>query len=223
MGALERARLAGRGRLGGGGARQPACRIPVERGTRRRRGGDRHRGARRAHGLLGAAVRNAGLGRGPARARGRGRRPPSPPPVHGRGLRVLRGPGRGCARERAPSDRVGGRLPLRRVRARVRVVHRGPRQRVLRRPRSLHRAHRNGGRALRKRSGLRPGRLRRRPPVVRPHRGGARAHRGVGRRGTIARQPVLDLVRALDRGDGVLEGGRTPRVRSVGRRRRLRA
>ena len=31
MGALERARVARRGRLGGGGARQPACRIPVER------------------------------------------------------------------------------------------------------------------------------------------------------------------------------------------------
>ncbi len=67
MGALERARLARRGRLGGGGARQPAVRIPVERGTRRARGGHRHRRARRAHGLLGAAVRDAGLGRGPAR------------------------------------------------------------------------------------------------------------------------------------------------------------
>ena len=39
----------------------------------------------------------------------------------------------------------------------------------------------------------------------------------------VARQPVLDLVRALDRGDGVLEGRRAPRVRGLGRGRRLRA
>ena len=78
-------------------------------------------------------------------------------------------------------------------------------------------------RALRKRSGLRPGLLRRRPPVVRPDRRGARAHRGVGRRRASARQPLLDLLRALDRRHGVLQGGRAPRVRGVGRGRRLRA
>ena len=44
-----------------------------------------------------------------------------------RRLRVLRRTGRGRPRERAPGDRAGDRLPLRRVRARVRVVHRGAR------------------------------------------------------------------------------------------------
>ena len=78
-------------------------------------------------------------------------------------------------------------------------------------------------RAVRKRSRLWPGRLRRRPPVVRPDRGGARARRGIRRRREIARQPVLDLLRALDRRDGVLQGGRAPRVRGLGRGRRLRA
>ena len=67
MGALERSRLARRSRLGRGRAGQPSGRIPVERGTRRPGGGDRHRGPRRAHGLLGAAVRDAGVGRGAAR------------------------------------------------------------------------------------------------------------------------------------------------------------
>ena len=115
MGALERARVARRGRLGGGGARQPTFRISVERGARRAGGGDRHRRACRAHGFLGAVVRNARLGRGAARARSRRRRPPSSPPVHGGWLRVLRGKGGGGARERAPGDRAGGRPPLRRV------------------------------------------------------------------------------------------------------------
>ena len=46
--------------------------------------------------------------------------------------------------------------------------------------------------------------VRRRPPVGGPDRGGAGAHRGVGRRRPIARQPVLDRLRAVDRGDGVL-------------------
>ncbi len=50
----------------------------------------------------------------------------------GRGVRVLRGPGRGGARERAPCDRAGGRPALRRLRARLRVVRRGLGRGVLR-------------------------------------------------------------------------------------------
>ena len=173
--------------------------------TRRPRGRDRHRRARRADGLLGAAVRDARLGRGAARARDRGRRPPPPPPLHRGRLRVLRGTGGGRSRERAPGDRAGGRRPLRRVRARVRLVRRGAGQRVLRRPRSLRRAHRRRSRErYGQRSGLRPRRPTSTASSRRPDRGGTRAHRGVGRRRAIARQPVLDLLRALDRGDGVL-------------------
>ena len=41
------------------------------------------------------------------------------------GYACFAGPGRGRARERAPGDRAGGRRPLRRVRARVRLVRRG--------------------------------------------------------------------------------------------------
>ena len=78
-------------------------------------------------------------------------------------------------------------------------------------------------RAVRKRSGLRPRRPTSTASSRRPDRRGARAHRGVRRRGAIARQPLLDLVRALDRGHGVLEGRRAPGVRGVGRGRRLRA
>ena len=65
--------------------------------------------------------------------------------------------------------------------------------------------------------------LRRRPPIVRPDRGGTRARRGIRRRREIARQPLLGLLRALDRRDGVLQDGRAPRVRGLGRGRRLRA
>ncbi len=132
VGALERTRLARRGRLGGGGARQPARRVPVERGTRRHGGGDRHRRTRRADGLLGAVVRDARLGGGAARARCGGGRPSPSAALHGRGVRVLRGPGRGGARERASCDRAGGRLALRRLRARLRVVRRGLGRGVLR-------------------------------------------------------------------------------------------
>src|SRR5205814_8184599 len=119
-------------RLGGGGVGQPPCRIPVERGTRRAGGGDRHRGPCRSDGVFGAVVRNARLGRGAARARHRRRRPPSSTPVHGGGLRVLRGKGGGGAGQRAPSDRAGGRFPLRRLRTRVCLLRRGLGPRVLR-------------------------------------------------------------------------------------------
>ena len=163
------------------------------------------------------------MGRGAARARGRGRRAPAPPPLHGRRVRVLRGKGGGGTRERSPGDGVGGRPPLRRVRTRLRVVHRGAGERLLRRPRSLRRAHRRGGGAVRQRPRLRHRLLRRRSPVVRPDRGGARARRGIDRGRTIAWQPLLDRLRALDRRDGLLQGGRAPRVRGMGRGRRLRA
>ena len=112
---------------------------------RRARGGHRHRRARRVDGLLRPAVRDARLGRGAARAGIGCRRHASPPPVHGRRLRVLRRTRRGRSRERASSDRAGDGHPLRRVRTRVRVVRRGARQRVLRRSRPLRRAHRRGG------------------------------------------------------------------------------
>ena len=45
----------------------------------------------------------------------------------------------------------------------------------------------------------------------------------VGRRGAIARQPLLGLLRALDRRDGVLQGRREARVRGLGRGCHLRA
>ena len=85
------------------------------------------------------------------------------------------------------------------MRTRIRHLHRGTGQRVLRRPRSVRRAHRVGRRAVRECTGLRPRLVRRRPPVVRSHRGSARARRGVGCRREITRQPLLDRVRALDR------------------------
>ena len=100
--------MARRGRLGRGGAGQLAIGLPVERGARRAGGGDRHRRARCADGLLGAAVRDARMGRGAARARGRGGRAPAAPPLHGGRVRVLRGEGGGRAPRRTPGDRAGG-------------------------------------------------------------------------------------------------------------------
>ena len=88
------------------------------------------------------------------------------------------------------------------------IVHRGVGERLLRRSRPLRRAHRRGGGAVRQRPRLRHRLVRRRSPVVRPDRGGAGARRGVHRGRTIARQPLLDRLCALDRRDGVLQGGR---------------
>ena len=225
LGALERARVARRGRLGGGRARQPARRVPVERGARRPRGRDRHRRARRAHGVLGAAVRDARLGRGAARAGDRGRRPPPSPPLHRGRLRVLRRAGRGRARERAPGDRAGGRRPLRRVRARVR-----------------HRSSRRWAASTAATSTATSSS----PATV--------ARRGTAASGATASPSYVDGLQSCGRieealalteesvaaarslgnpywiayalwiaGHGLLEGGRAPRVRGVGRGRRLRA
>ena len=124
------------------------ARISVERAARRARGRDRHRGARRADGLLGAAVRDAGLGRGAARAGNGGRRPPSPPPVHGGRLRVLRRDG-----PRPPASNAHRATELE-MDTRYDACEPGYAsfvealgQRVLRRSRPLRRAHRRGGRS----------------------------------------------------------------------------
>ena len=183
MGALERARVARRGRLGGGGAGQPAFRLPVERRARRAGGGDRHRGPRRAHGLLGAAVRNAGLGRGAARARRRRRRPPPSPPRTRRPVTRASRDGPRPARahaHRATELEVDPRYDACEpgyasfVEA-LGSVYCGDLDRYVELTGAV--AQRYG-----QRSGLRLGLLRRRPPVVRPDRGGTRAHRGVRRR-----------------------------------------
>ena len=92
--------MARRRRLGGDRARQPSLRVSLERGARRVGGGDRCRRARRVDGLLGATVRDGGVGRGAAAGGDRGRRPPPSTPLHGGGLRVLR---RTAPRPRPPT------------------------------------------------------------------------------------------------------------------------
>ena len=95
VGALGRARVARRGRLGRARARQPPCRVPLERAS----AGDLEVATDiAAHAaLMGFSVQlfeTAGLGRGAARSRDRGRRAPASPPLHRGGLRVLRRAGR---------------------------------------------------------------------------------------------------------------------------------
>ena len=72
-------------------------------------------------------------------------------------------------------------------------------------------------------AGVRPGIVRRRAPVGGTGRRGTGAHRAIGRRRSRPRQPVLDLVRAVDRRHGVLSGRRTAGPGGVGRRRGVRA
>ncbi len=211
-------RVARRGRLGGGRARQPPHRVPVERVARRPRGRDRRRGARGADGVLGPAVRDARLGRGAARTRDRGRRAPTPPPLHRGRLRVLRGTGRGRTRERAPGHRAGTRRALRGMPARVRVVHRGARLGLLRRPRPLHRAHRRGRASGTGASGATAS-----PSYVDGLQSAGRIEEALALTeesvavARDARQPVLDRVLAVDRGHGVLAHRAAPGARGLGR------
>ena len=151
--------------------------VPVERRSRSRRGGHRHRRARRSDGVLGGAVRDHRVGRVPARRGDPGRRPPAPAAVRRGGVCVLRRTRRGRDRERPPGDRAGGPAGLRVVRARLRDVHRGARTGLLRQPGSLHRADPGRGRAAGRRPGVRDRRVRRRPAVGRTGRRGAGAHR----------------------------------------------
>ena len=72
VGAVERSRVAHPGRLGADGAGEPAVGVPVERRSRSRRGGHRHRRARRSDGVLGGAVRDHRVGRVAARSGDRG-------------------------------------------------------------------------------------------------------------------------------------------------------
>ena len=109
-------------------------------------GGDRHRRARRADGLLGAAVRNAGLGRGAARRR------PTAADVR-RLPRLYTAAGYACFAGRAEAARVNAhRATELEVDSRYDACEPGYAsfvealgQRVLRRPRSLRRADRSGG------------------------------------------------------------------------------
>ena len=216
--------MARRGRLGGDRARQPALRLPVERRARRARGRDRHRRARRAHGVLGAAVRDAGLGRGAARAT-------RPRPTFAASRACTRRPGTRASRAGRQAARANAhRATELELDARYDAcepgyasfvealgnVYCGDLDRYVELTGAV--AERYGsdrGYGLASYvDGLQS---------ARPDRGGARARRGVRRRGAIARQPLLDLLRAVDRRDGVLEGGRPPGVRGVGRGRRVRA
>ncbi len=108
MGAVERPRVARRGRLGAGRAGQPAVRLPVERRPWPGRGGDRCRRPCRADGLLGRAVRDDRVGRGIARGGGASRRPTAASAVRRGRVRLLRRAGRGRDRQRSPCRRARG-------------------------------------------------------------------------------------------------------------------
>ena len=210
--------MARRGRLGGGRARQPPHRVPVERVARRPRGRDRRRRARRADGVLGPAVRDARLGRGAARAGDRGRRAPTPPPLHRRRLRVLRGTGRGRAGERAPGHRAGDATS---ATTRARPGTRRSSRRSARctaatstatsssPARSPSGTAASAATACRPTStgSSRPGAPRRRSRITEESVAVARD----------ARQPVLDRVLAVDRGHGVLPHRAPPGARGLGR------
>ena len=81
LGRVERSRVPRCGRLGGDRVREPACRVPLERGTGRPRDGGRRRCARGHDRRVGGAVRGGGLGRGDHR-RGGSRRHPSSAAVY---------------------------------------------------------------------------------------------------------------------------------------------
>ena len=152
------------------------------------------------------------------------RRPPPSPSVHGRGLRVLRRPGRGRRARTRTGDRAGGRTSLRSVRAGLRDVHRSAVRGLLRRPRSLCRAHGRGGARCTAGIGVTAS-----PSYVdglqveRSSRRGHRADRGIGRRARDARQSLLGLLRAVDRGQAFSKVDARARARRVGRGRGLRA
>ena len=153
MGAVERARVARRGRLGAGRAGQPAVRLPVERRPWPGRGGDRCRRPCCADGLLGRAVRDDRVGRGVARGGGASRRSTATSAVRRGRVCLLRGAGRGRDRERPPRHRAGGATGVRVLRARLRDVHRGPRTGLLRKSGSLCRADQSTSRRCPGRAG----------------------------------------------------------------------
>ncbi len=183
--------------------------LPVERERGDLDGRDRHRRACRAHGVLGAAVRDAGLGRGAARARGDGRR------SHGsRGSTPRPGTRASSGEPRPPRRTRTGPPSCEPTTATTRAspATRRSSRRSARSTAAISTATSSSPGRSRERYGTERGYalavLRRRAPVGRSHRGGARAHRGIGRRRADAREPVLDRVRAVDRGHGVLAGGR---------------
>ncbi len=113
---------------------------------------------------------------------------------------------------------------LRRVRARVRDLHRGARPGLLRPSRSLRRAHRRGGGAAEIGDAcLRHRGVPRWTAVRRSGRRGARIDRLRGRCSPRARQPLLDLVHPVDRRVGTVQGRQEAGTAGVGRRRRGRA
>ena len=173
-------------------------------------GRDRHRRPRRADGVLGAAVRDARVGRGAARAaRPRPTSAGSPASTPPPGTRASRDGPRPRARTRTepPSSRptpatTRASPATRRSSRRWAAVYCGDLDRYveLTGDGGATRTGRDRGYGLSSYvDGLQS---------ARPDRGGARAHRGVGRGRANARQPVLDLVRAVDRGHGVLQGRR---------------
>ena len=210
MGALERARVARRGRLGGGRARQPARRVPVER---RRAASSTVATDIAAHAaLMGFSVQlfeTLGVGRGAARAR-------RPRPTYAASRACTPAAGYACfvgrRRGRAARTRTGPPswrrdAALRAVRARLRDVHRGARRRCTAatstatssspaRWRARYGSDRGYGIASYVDGLQSAGRVEEALALTEESVAAARD----------ARQPVLDRLRAVDRGHGVLEG-----------------
>ena len=227
LGALERARA---GVTPSTGSRSSwatsARRSDGAAGPRQRRGGDRHRRPRGADGVLGPAVRDPVMGRGADRGRHGRRRAASPSPLHG----VPATP----ASPAGPSRWSSARPPRHRARGRSAATTRANRATsmfiealgagVLRRPRPLRRAHRRVACGATARRGATAS-----PSYVDGLQSAGRVDEAlalteaVGRCRTRPRQPVLDLLRALDRRHGVLPGRRPTGPGGVGRGRGLRA
>ena len=120
-------------------------------------GGDRHRRARRADGVLGAAVRDARVGRGaarPAAARPTSADSPASTPRAGYACFAGRAEAARANAHRATELEDDARYDP--CEPGYAIVRRGARPGLLRRPRPLHRADRRGGAALRQRPRLRP-------------------------------------------------------------------
>ena len=221
MGALERARVARRRRLGGGRARQPAGRVPVER---------------RARPDWRSRPTSPRTPRSWASRCSCSRRSPGPRSCSRRRRRPTSVDSPACTRR--PATRASPDGPRRPAGTRTGRPSWRPTTATTRASRATRRSSRRSVRCTaatstatsssparwRARYGSERGYglavLRRRSPV------GGRIEEALAlteesvAAARDARQPVLDLVRALDRGDGVLEGRRAPRVRRVGRGRR---
>ena len=217
--------MARRRRLGGDRARQPSYGVSLEHAARRV--GRRHRCRRacRVDGLLGAAVRDGGMGRGAVAGGRRGRRPPPPTPLHRRpGM-----PASSDVPRPLPPTRIGrpswrptpGYDPCEPGYATfieaLGQVYCGHLDRyveltgaVAALPKLATRGY--GHRCVRRRSA-----------VGRSSRRGARIDRLGGRCGPRARQPLLDLLHAVDRRVGALQGRLEAGTAGLGRRRRVRA